>query len=92
MATVVELTQVQLAPTYGGNGGGPTGVDWVRGSEQPLNVDRKYIIGVGPYWDVTTKKIIPGISVLYIGTQPQPVPITVTDSAETIIGYMEANL
>ena len=92
MATVVELTQVQIAPTSGGgNGGSPTGLYWVQGSEQPISINQQSIAAVGYYWDMKNAKIIQGIVIIYLTGLPQMTQIVVTDSYATVAAYIAAN-
>ena len=94
MATIVELTQVQLSQETGGKnyGGqnGPIGIYWIPESAKPISINQAHIIGVGYYWDVIANRILDGIVQVYLSS-PLIVPIVVTDSYATIEGYIAAN-
>ena len=91
MATVVELTQVQLARETGVAGiNGSIGNHWVQGSEKSLSVNQTNIIGVGYFWDDVKEEYINGIVLVYL-SPPVISPIVVTDSYATIAGYIAAN-
>ena len=91
MATIVELTQVQIVIETGVPGiTTPIGSYWVPESAKPISINQAHIIGVGYYWDPMANRILDGIVQVYLSS-PLMVPIVVTDSYATIEGYIAAN-
>lgn len=91
MATVVDLTQVQVAQTTPLPNGQISGLYWVPDSAKPLSIDQTSIVGVGYFWDQVGKRILDGVVVVYISNVTTAPPILVTDSYTTIKGYITAN-
>ena len=88
MATIVELTQVQVAQETSYTG--PIGQYWIEGSETPISLDQAYLIGVSKFWDSVGKRYLKNVVHVYLSTK-QMSPIVVTDSYATIVGYITAN-
>jgi hypothetical protein len=86
MATVVELTQIQIGTKQPG-----PGKYAVENSQTPLSINQANIIGVSQYWDDAGKAYIPNVRLIYL-TSPSIIPIAVTDSYATIAAYIAANV
>jgi hypothetical protein len=85
MATVVELTQIQIGTKQPG-----PGQYAVENSQTPLSINQANIIAVSQYWDAVGKVYIPNVRLIYL-TAPYIIPIAVTDSYATIAAYIVAN-
>ena len=92
MATVVDLTQVQVTaenpvPTTGIIPGAYVIPD----SSSSISINQTSIVGVGYFWDPSGQRILDGVVQVYIANLGVVQPIIVTDSYATIKGYITAN-
>jgi hypothetical protein len=87
MATVVELTQIQIGQQQASD----PGQYIIEGSETPLSLNQANIIGVSEYWDALGEVYLPNTRLIYLSTS-SIIPIAVTDSYATIAGYITANI
>jgi hypothetical protein len=87
MATVVELTQIQIGRQQASDPGQYA----IQGSETPLSLNQANITGVSEYWDSIGDVYLPNTRAIYLSIT-SPAPIAVTDSYATIAAYIAANI